>query len=196
MNRFAILLLVAVQAAACGSEDEPKTINTGSTSTANNGESMQRTALYRLSESWPSDSEAATKALLDQMTMHDHFVLEYVGEGPFKEAVFRRACAEDSSVTWTYDSDGTAHDCALAQQQWEECVDFVGEDGCLQNIDIGRNDVLIYYRCQTGEIDPDTCALYGSITQQIDQRTAETTDTIVRNTGDECQVGVDPGCYP
>ena len=65
-----------------------------------------------------------------------------------------------------------------------------------QNREMGRQEILIYYKCKSGEIDAATCNMYYSIQGQIDQGTAQTTQTIVDNFGNQCTVGVDPGCYP
>lgn len=151
--------------------------------------------LRELAEDFNSNSSADNKALVDQLTVNEHFVLEFVGK-QFKEAVFRDICQVDSSLVWSYLSDGSRSNCAYSVASWQQAVSFVGEAVVQSNAELGRNEVLVYYKCESGEIDAATCATYNAIMGQVAAGSAATSQTIIDNTGNKCEVGSDPNCYP
>jgi hypothetical protein len=153
-------------------------------------------ALRQLAEQFSSSSAEQLKSQLDSMTVHEHFVLEFVGK-TFKQAVFRKACEVDSGIGWGW-ADGTKYNCAAALVEWQQYVAWAAQNGvdASQELETNRLEILNYYKCKTGEIDAGTCALYQSMQGQIDGAAAQTTQTIVNNFGNQCTIGVDPGCYP
>ncbi len=134
------------------------------------------------------------------MTVEEHFVLDLVGK-EFKPAVFRKACEVDPNIGWSYFSDQTTSNCAQAAQQWQDYVQWhqstygPGAD-VNENAELGRGDIIIYYKCKSGEIDPGSCNLYNQIKGQIADGAAQTSQTIINNIGQKCEIGVDPNCYP
>lgn len=175
----ALALSLALLAGACGGGDAAVGTNLGA-----------------LAEQYPTASATEIKARLDQLSLSEHYILELVGK-QFKQAVLRRACEVDATLRWTYLADLSPGDCATALAQWQQYLQFLpaGSDP-YANIELGRNDVLIYLRCRTGEIDASSCALYRQLVGQVDAQMAATSQQIIDNIGSRCRVGIDPGCYP
>jgi len=158
------------------------------------------TKLRQLTEEYPTATAAQLKARLDHLSVNEHWTLELMGTAPFKEAVFRKACEADANLTWSWLATKEKSNCAIADKSWQDYVAMHKSGslpgGLYDNINNGRDKLLIYFKCQAGEIDKGSCDLYFSIQSQIDQGTAQTSQTIVDNIGNKCQVGVDANCYP
>jgi hypothetical protein len=191
---FFACALFALAATACSSSSEGGS-SSGASSTS--GGTTAKSELWLLAEEWEAASPAQVKARLDKFTVHDHFVLEYVGK-QLKGGVFQRACEVTPTITWTWQSDGARYDCPRVKKEWEDYVAFVTSNNLGDpevNIKSGVNNVLIYFRCKAGEIDKGSCDLYNSLNGQIDDGAARTSEVIVDNIGNQCRVGKDPGCY-
>ncbi|PIE65221.1 MAG: hypothetical protein CSA24_02790 [Deltaproteobacteria bacterium] len=167
--------------------------------TACGGDSTS-SALQALAENYGSESASATKARLDTLSVREHWVLELVQMGPaFKLAVFLRACEEDNSLMWRSLVSGTPYNCAFAAAEWQQTVDLIASTGfgsIEENVESGRTNVIIYEKCESGEIDKATCDVYYGIQSQVAAGVAQTNEVIIDNIGNTCTVGQDPGCYP
>ena len=158
------------------------------------------TELRLLAEAYPTLTAAQVKARLDRLTVEDHWVLELTGK-QWKWAVMRKACEVDPTISASSLLDNTRYNCAQLQADWQGYLNwhrgiYGGTGDPNTNAEQGRQEVLIFYKCQSGEIDAGSCSLYYGIQNQIARDSARTSQVIVDNIGNKCRVGVDPNCYP
>ncbi|MCA9587139.1 MAG: hypothetical protein KC657_17545 [Myxococcales bacterium] len=189
--------LAAVVLGACTSSTTDAGPGTASSSSGSSGVGAAKSELWLLAEEWPAATSAQIKARLDKLTVHDHFVLEYVGK-QLKAGVFRRACEVAPDIRWSWQSDGARYDCPKANKEWNDYVAWVASNNLGDpnaNITKGVDDILIYFKCKAGEIDQASCDLYKSVNGQIDEGVGRTSEVVVDNLGNQCRVGKDPGCY-
>ena len=172
----------------------------GACSSDSSGSGSSVGALQQLAEEYPTASAAQTKSTLDRLTVRDWWVMELVQLGPaFKLAVMLKTCQVDPNITWHTMSDGKLYNCASAQAEWNETVQLIASTGVgslEENVESGRMEVIIYEKCQTGQIDKGSCDMYYGIQQNVANQTAQTNETIIDNMGNQCRIGVDANCYP
>jgi hypothetical protein len=153
--------------------------------------------LRLLADEYPTAGAALVKQRLDKLSASEHFILEFVGK-VWKTYVFLRACEVDASIQWSSVLGGPRWDCATAlakAMQDEAQARSFGVDP-LATVNSARENVLIYYKCKSGEIDASTCALYQQLTAQADAQSAAGVQQIIDNIGNRCGIGIDANCYP
>ncbi len=106
--------------------------------------------------------------------------------------IYLRACYADPNITFVLG--GVVTGCHQVAQERANALQFITPQALHQNLQSERQTVLIAHGCSTGRIDRASCAAYTGTMQRYNDGMHETSQQIIRNMGDQCRVGIDPGC--
>lgn len=106
--------------------------------------------------------------------------------------MLRMACQVRGDL-WM-DIQGTRTTCQQAIVDAQTALQWITPQQLRENIQSERNQMLIGLRCASGEIDRASCQAYFKTGAAVAGMMNQTGMRIIANIGNNCLVGVDPGC--
>lgn len=153
-------------------------------------------ALRDLAENHSGLTASRTLELLQQLDSKESFILSLYPA--FAGNVLLKACEANNTLQWALQ--GVQDNCATAQYKLSQHLALFATGTMIgrwdDQIHSERLSVLIMLKCDSGEIDAGSCAMYNGMMGNYNAQSHDTSMNIINNMGgNTCQVGVDPNCY-
>lgn len=154
-------------------------------------------ALHNLALNSATITPQEAKVLVAHMSADEHQVLDIMGKN-FRTVVMLYICRVEPHIVWV--DSGVQQNCITAMRSWQQAVQITQQLGVgghpIQQAENGRQQILFFYRCGTGQIDRQTCDNVTRMQGNVNTMMHNTNMEIIRNMGNGCVVGRDPNCVP
>lgn len=153
--------------------------------------SPNKSRMERFVESYDRLPPAKFARALASLDSNDHLMLSLYNQ--LASDVYFRACQIDASIQ--FDIVGRRMNCNELWRSLQAALQLgMTSQSLTQEMHTQKLQVLNGYRCSRGAIDRRTCSMYAGTMQRMNDMSHDTSMQIIRNMGNQCRVGVDPGC--
>ncbi len=155
-------------------------------------EAAPKSAMEHFVESYDRLDANQFASALGRLGRDDHLMLSVYNQ--LASDIYLRACQIDGSLRfWIV---GRNLGCQELFQSLQAAFHYgMTRQSFAQEVHTQRLQVLNAFRCSRGAIDAATCRVYAGGTQRMNDMSHDTSMRIIEAIGNQCRIGVDPGCW-